>query len=382
MPRQTIWMAACLGFAIFSAALALILFQGGAGPRTSLDAFSSIQVLHGRLDGIEDRLEARLAGLEEEMRLWPQPVAAAGDARLRESGGGGRPEETARVPEAAGDSDGTLAQVLSRLDDLERRVRGLEEDPIQRGFTFLQSQNAELRRQGIRTLGRIARSDPQALAAIRQMLQDPDAETRRVALETLAGVGDKESASLVAGLLADQNPAVRRGAVEALGRLGAASAGADIAWLLKDPDAGVRERAADVLGRLKAKEGAEFLMEALKDPNDEVRGQAIASLGEIGAKEAIPLLRELFAKDPGRQRFRVINALKALGDTEAFREEVRRISAVALGAEDERARREALRTLGWVARDASRDVFRRALEDPSERVREEARRALGQGRRE
>lgn len=381
MPRRTLWIAASLALAISSAALAVILFQG-TRQRASLEVLSSVQVLYGRLDGIEERLEARIAGLEEEMRLSPQPVAAAGDARPRDSAAGGIPEEPARAPEAFGAPDEALAQILSRLDDLERRVRGLEEDPVQRGFTFLQSENAELRRQGIRTLGRIARHDPQALAAIRQMLQDRDAETRRVAVETLAGVGDKDSAPFVAGLLADGNPAVRREAVEALGRLGAASAGAEIAWLLKDPDAGVRERAADVLGRLRAKDGAELLMEALKDSNDEVRGQAIASLGEVGAKEAIPALRELYAKDPGRQRFRVINALKALGDTEVFQEEVRRISAVALGAEDERARREALRTLGWFARDESRDVFRRALEDPSERVREEARRALGQGRRE
>jgi HEAT repeat protein len=88
----------------------------------------------------------------------------------------------------------------------------------------------------------------------------------------------------------------------------------------------------------------------------------------------------MYNQDPGRHRFRLVWALKNLGDNQPFQQEISRMSKAALEGADEGARREAIRTLSWFARDQARDVFQQALQDPSERVRREAQRALERGR--
>ncbi|MBN1461689.1 MAG: HEAT repeat domain-containing protein, partial [Armatimonadetes bacterium] len=114
-------------------------------------------------------------------------------------------------------------------------------------------------------------------------------------------------------------------------------------------------------------------------------GQAIAALGEIGAREAAAQLRQLYDIDPGRHRIRLIRALQQLGDEAPLRQEIGRLSETALGSADARARRQAVQTLSWLAREQAQETFRRALEDPDEAVRREAERALrgggGEGRR-
>jgi HEAT repeat protein len=288
--------------------------------------------------------------------------------------------------EAEGDEEAASAidGILTRLRDFETRLRGLEEDPVERGYSYLASENFELRRQGLFTLERVAKYDPQALAAIRDTLQDPDPRVRSAALDTLADLEDKESVPWVAPLLADAEASVRRETIETLGRLGGQQAGGEISRLLADEDASVRSRAADVLGRMKYGDAAAGLMQVLQDPNEEVRGQAIASLGEVGAKEAIPALRQLYNGDPGRNRFRVVHALKSLGDNQPYQQEFNRMAKTALEDPNEDARRNALRTLSWFARDDAKKVAQAIVEDAeaSERIRREAQRIVGGDDRE
>lgn len=377
MSRQAIIVAISIAAALFCAVLAVILRDGRSKVTPGAEVFYSLQALNERLDGVEDRVDSRLGQIERE--LLSREPASRGISTIGEESshgpGGSEPEAEASRRESSED-DGPLENVLARLDELEQRVRGLEEDPIARAYSFLQSENGELRHQGIHALERIAAHDPEARAAIRQMLQDSDARVRLAALGALANIGDKESIPLMAQLLGDLDNNVRRETVETLGRMGAQQAGGDIAQLLKDADPGVRERAADVLGRLRFPGGAETLVQALGDSSEEVRGEAIAALGEIGAKSAAPVLRELYAKDPGRHRVRLINALRALGDSGPFRQEVGRLSQTALGSNNESERTNAIRMLGWFAREEAREVFKQALSDPSERVRREADRAL------
>lgn len=293
------------------------------------------------------------------------------------------------------------------MNELLYRMQALEEDPINRGYTYVTSENAELRRQGIAALRRFAPFDPAAREAIRNLLYDPNQRVRMEATDALGDLGDREAAPLVAEMLSDSDPGVRREAIDsfadwghreaaplisrmlndpdanvrreaivALGTLGASEAAAEIAQLLSDSSDRVREQAADALGRLKAGQGTAALLQALSDSNDEVRGEAIASLGEIGAVQALPYLRDMYNRDPGRHRIRLVTALRSLGDAEPFRQEVQRLSQVALSGDDARARAQSVRSLSWFAREEARDVFRQALQDPSEWVRREAERAL------
>ena len=135
-----------------------------------------------------------------------------------------------------------------------------------------------------------------------------------------------------------------------------------------------------MLGRLKARDGTTALLQVLNDSNNEVQGEAIASLGEIGAVEALPYLRDMYERNPGRNLIRLVTAMRSLGDQAPFQQEVQRLSQVAMSSDDVRARTQAVQTLSWFAREESQDVFTRALQDPSERVRREAERAL-RGRR-
>jgi HEAT repeat protein len=325
------------------------------------DAGDRLAALEASFDRRLDRLEAGLAA----RRLADRPEKPADAGEDPDPGEG----------DDAGDP---LADVESRVAALEQRIEGLEEDPLRRGYAFLGSESAELRREGIRGLMRVARFDPEARAAIRRALGDASPRVRREALEALGDIRDKESVPEMMELLADQDAAVRRDAIEALGECEAAEAGLAIARQLADTDERIREAAADVLGGLKSAEAGDLLRSALKDASEDVRGEAIASLGEAGVKSAVPDLRRMYDEgaDGGRYRMRLVLALRRLGDEAPFRQEVERLSQAALGDPDERARSRALRELASFARTEARSVFTRALEDPSVLVRREAERIL------
>ena len=381
MSRRVVISAICLAVLAFGAGIGFVAITSNRQLPSLTQLAFVVQAIDRRVEQLEADMDERLRDLEKELleaRQAAERLPPSADARVDPGAeSSGEPEDASETPPAAQDLMGRL---LSRLDELELRVRGLEEDPIQRAYDFLESQNFELRRQGIFSLERIAPFDPQAKEAIRQMLRDQDPRVRLAALDTLADINDKESASLVSSLLADANVEVRRETINTLARLGATDAGAEIASLLKDTDARIREQAADVLGRLRSQDGTELLIQALYDSSEQVKGEAIASLGEVGAKKAIPLLRELYEKSPGPHRNRLIWALKSLGDNAPFEAEVRRITQVALTDPSESSRREAIRTLSWFAPDRGRAVFEQARQDPSEQVRREAERALRERR--
>ncbi len=354
--------------------------------------------------------EVRLSELENhlgqlEMRLNDAQAQFDG---LSSAPASNESTENIEVPkEGASDLPGEISRLHSLMRDLFYRIQALEQDPINRGYTFLNSENVRLRLEGINALRRLGQFDPATREAIRNMLQDPservrreaadalgdlgdkdaaplmaqmlndpDAGVRREAIDSFADWGQKESAPLIAQMLNDPDANVRREAMVALGTLGARQASSEIAQLLSDSSDGVREQAADVLGRLKATEGTAALLQALDDSNDRVRGEAIASLGEVGAVEAVPYLRDMYERSPGGHTIRLVRALRALGDEEPFQREVQRLSEVALSSDDVRTRGRAVQMLSSFARNEAKDVFTRALEDTSGSVRREAQRAL------
>jgi len=283
-------------------------------------------------------VEARLARLEAE-------VAKRRDASPAEEEEGAK---TAPAPDRIGAVEATLSA-------LQLRVKGLEEDPVARGYSFLESENAEMRREGINALARAARLDPDIRAAIRGLLRDPSARVREQAAQVLGRLGDKESAPQMRALLADADARIRRRAVGALGASGERDAAREIGGLLvSDADDRVRLAAADAIGRLKAPEAAEFLVEALKDRSEDVRGEAIASLGEIGAVGSAPHLMALYEGDPGRHGVRIAIALKALGDPAPIGKEIARLSAVVDSDAEPQARQQAQRDLDVLRRAAAR----------------------------
>jgi len=318
-------------------AIVVIAYQSGRNRNEDTRA-SVREVIDARLAPL-DGIEERLAWLETEV------------ASLRDATSPNAPDKAGGLTP---DAETRLSAVQSQLSTLQTRIKGLEDDPVRRGYAFLESENAELRREGVNILQRVARFDPDARAAIRGLLHDPSSRVREQAAQILRNLRDKDSATEMKTLLADSDPATRRRAIQALGAMEVRDAAREIGQnLLMDADDRVREAAADALGILKSQEGVEFLTEALKDRNEAVKGEAIASLGEIGATSAAPQLRSIYDQDPGIHRLRLALALKSLGDGVPLQKEIGRLSEVAKSGADERIRRQAERDLAVLTKSAS-----------------------------
>ena len=337
---------------------------------------------------LADRLEALESRVSE--LAVERPSARRPDRRERDALGTGVRDAGELAESDDSDEESTQpseGDLLARLDTLETRLRGLEEDPIQRAFTYLSSADAELRRRGVHEIERLAKSDPEARAALVERLDDEDAEVRAAALDTLTDIGDDEAAVLAASLLDDESSKVRREAIQTLVRTDSKDSAADIARFLDDEDDKVRELAVDSMGKLGYGAAAGALLGALGDEDGDVRGEAISSLGEIGAKKALPRLRELYEEQNtegglqrGDHRVRLAQALKQLGDRSVLEVEIQRLGDIVLNGNNDRSRGGALRGLMWIGRGepAAREVFQQAAESGSGWIRREARRALGE----
>jgi HEAT repeat protein len=362
-------------------ALAAVIAGGACGVLVFAAAsYWSASRLTVEREAAEAALRERLSLLEA--RSGRERAVARQAARSGATEGAERPEAPGGEPddEAGGEEGaGALAALEQQVRDLTQRVEALERDPVSRGYAYLGSESAALRREGVRQLRRLARSDPAALAAIREMLRDADPAVRREAVEALGDLEDKESRAAIATLLGDADAEVRRRAVMGLADIGGGESAASIAGALADPSERVREEAADALGELRSPEARDALLKALGDASEDVRGEAIASLGEIGAREAAAQLRGMYENDPGGAHLtRLVLALRNLGDEEPFARELDRYSRAALGSQEAEARRLAIRALASFAGREAKDVFTRALEDSSSLVRREAERALRQ----
>ena len=322
-------------------------------------------------------LERRLAALEARLERDPAPEA---------------PEEEAegRAAPAGEEGDPATSSLEERVRKLEARVaalgthvKSIDEDPVRRSALYLASPSPKLRREGIKMLRKLARSDPEARQALLEMLADPDPDIRREAIDAAADLKDAEAASAIAALFSDQDPRVRADAIQAaakmLGKLAIndnGTAAASLAQHLADPDAEVRRRAAGALGDLKARGSMPSLLKLLEDPEGRVREEAIASLGKIGDPSAAAALKAMYRPGAGRESLEIAAALKQLGDTGPLLEEIRRLGREAIESTAEETRREAIRGLSRHARAESREIFTKALEDPSPRVRKEAEDAM------
>ncbi len=315
--------------------LAAVAYRFGreGSPDTPQAIRAAVSEQLSSLDGIEARLK-RL----EASGLSDKPPAEADSAK----------------GQASADAD-RLAAIESSLATLLLRVKGLEEDPVRRGQSFLDAGYAEMRREGINLLRRIAVYDPKVRAQIRGLLQDQSNRVREQAAQILRDVKDKESAPEMKALLADPDGATRRRAVQGLVAIEASESSREIGrLLLSDSDERVRLAAADALGKLKAQENNAALIEALKDRSERVKGEAIISLGEMGDPGSAPHLRAIYDQDPGGHRIQLSVALKRLGDDEPLRSEINRLTEILKTETDQRIRQQAQQGLNALNRSAAR----------------------------
>jgi len=116
--------------------------------------------------------------------------------------------------------------------------------------------------------------------------QDDNRSSRLRAVEFFVGLGGADGAAAVEECLADHDSAIRAACAEGLGRIGRASvAGRDgLLALLQDGDADVRRLAAATLGKLHERAACPALIEMLGDEDDGLRADALAALRAISGK--------------------------------------------------------------------------------------------------
>ena len=156
-----------------------------------------------------------------------------------------------------------------------------------------------LRLDVVAALGRIG--DRRATDAILPFLRLPP-EKRRVALSALGSIADPQSVALLTGLLNDPAPEVARAAADALGQVNRPEAVPVLIRALSHPDGGVAQNAARSLARI-GKPAIQPLLQAMRSPDPTVAYLAASALSQIDAAE--PVLLQA-ATDPALRRYALI----------------------------------------------------------------------------
>ena len=367
MNKQTISLALAVTAIVFTIGSLVLRLATPTGTETGPDLSFKLEQMEEQLE----ELRTQLGTLEKEetTALAPENPQAP-----QETGELSSPEgEEKTSPDAAGGNQEDLA---TRVSALRTRVEALESDPIDRGFRYLDSDSARLRAEGVKALEELARSDPEALAAIRDMMNDPSEDVRWWSVDTLADIGNKESIPFLMNMLGDPSAKVQQEVINSLGRLGAKDAGPQIAAFLDSDNPETRAKAADAIGKMKYAGASDALLASLGDQNGRVRSEAIWSLAETGAKDAVPALRKIYNENPGDQRYSLVRCLRTLGDNGPFNAEFKRLSSQALESEDHNQRTEAIRNLTYFAKSEAKSVFQQLQKDPNKRVRDHANWAL------
>ena len=217
--------------------------------------------------------------------------------------------------------------------------------------------------------------DQTEIQTLKNKLNDPDANFRRHAAETVGKIGPEVVQALV-GALKDENEVVRKAAAFDLWRLGpeAKAAVPTLIEMLKDKDKEVRLMAARVLEGIgpAAKAAVPALIEVFKDKDENVRVGAAEALGKIGP-EAVPALIEVFKDEDIGVRGKVVSALRKMGLEP--KKEVAALIEV-LNDEDSGVRWRVAKAKGNISTEVVPALIK-TLKDEDERVRWYAVGALG-----
>jgi HEAT repeat protein len=208
-------------------------------------------------------------------------------------------------------------------------------------------------------VARLARSGPEGVPALAEMLTDPSWSVRRRVVAALAAAGDAAVPVLCQVLRTRRDDETRlAAAVDAL----AASVGdprAALADLAKDHHPAVRADAAQVLGRRRDPGAVGTLAELSQDPDDNVAVSAVEGLGRVGGRAAV---EALLAAAASGTFFRVFPAIDVLGRSD----DPRAVPALARLLEDPLYAFEAARALGRSGEAAAVSPLAALLTSPSE----------------
>jgi hypothetical protein len=176
-----------------------------------------------------------------------------------------------------------------------------DDDPLPELIRGLRSELPADRLRSAKNLGRLGWLAREALPALIEVLDDPDAKVRESAAHAIGLMGPDALPTLVV-MLSHTDKYVRRKSVWAMGKLGplAIPALADLCAALKDADPRTGSGAAQALGNMGI-DGADAvppLAEAMRGTNIVLCRLAAKALSQIGTPAVATLIAHLQHSDP------------------------------------------------------------------------------------
>lgn len=179
----------------------------------------------------------------------------------------------------------------------------------------LENADEEIRRLAVERM--LALPSSEAIPFLVEELGDPSWRVRKAAVERLVSCSESTQVveALIVALSDGENPGRRNSAVEALMRCGPETIPA-LVETLESSDVDVRKLAVDTLAGIGDESARDALNEMLCDPDSNVRAATADALGVIGGAEVPAQLTEL-ALDGEQDRLVRLSALRALSRLEA-----------------------------------------------------------------
>lgn len=190
---------------------------------------------------------------------------------------------------------------MSRIEAIREKFR--DEDPY-------------VRRDACEAVGEIRAGD--YIPELIPMLRDSHPGVREAALNALTTIGGRPVADAIVPLLRLEDAALRNIGIEVLAQIGV-NALETIYSLLNDPDDDIVKFAVDILAGLGEESAVNALCPILKHENPNVRASVAVCLGKIRAGISVPMLLEaLRTEDDEWVRFSIIEGLGHMHDKNAL----------------------------------------------------------------
>lgn len=152
------------------------------------------------------------------------------------------------------------------------------------------------------------------VAAVAPLLRDNEARLRNRAIEILIKAGT-EATALVSSMLNDPDDDVVKFAVDILAAIKDPAPAPAVAKLMNYPNANVRGAAVLYMGMVRPYGAAAYITEALGDVEQWVRFSAIEALGLLGDTRYLEPLLEILRRESGIVREAAVDALSKMATT-------------------------------------------------------------------
>lgn len=149
------------------------------------------------------------------------------------------------------------------------------------------------------------------------VLKDEDAGVKEAALNALVTIGGKEVAEAVRPMVSLEDAALRNLAIEILQQVGF-DALETISSMLNDPDDDVVKFAIDIMAGIKEADCAILLAPLSRHANPNVRGSVAVCLGKTGSRGSAPVLLDILNDTEEWVRFSAVEGLGLLGEPSAL----------------------------------------------------------------